>query len=327
MKVHNLFYEQPEFDRWIPFDRHPRRLIRRVIRGKPQASGHDRVFLNLAKGMDRIGAAYRVNDFTHIRRNSDEIACVVGKPHVVERIPPATPIVFGSAQFSHPLEERNFFERHRNIRRILVQGEWVRQMWEPFLGQRVAALPIGIETDVWCPSKKDPNHIRVILYDKVRWERERFEKTLVAPIRAELERQNVTSDVIRYGMYREATYREMLRGAHAMIFLCEHETQGFAYQQALSAGVPILAWDRGGLWRDPEFYPRIEQFGPVSSVPYWDSRCGMKFLDADGFKSVLPGFLNRLASFKPREFILDNLTLEQCAQRFIDLVAEVEASL
>ena len=40
-----------------------------------------------------------------------------------------------------------------------------------------------------------------------------------------------------------------------MIFLCEHETQGIAYQQALSRNVPILAWDRGGDWQDPTYYP------------------------------------------------------------------------
>jgi glycosyltransferase involved in cell wall biosynthesis len=40
-----------------------------------------------------------------------------------------------------------------------------------------------------------------------------------------------------------------------MVFLCEHETQGFAYQQALSCGVPIIAWDRGGLLQDPKLLP------------------------------------------------------------------------
>ena len=35
-----------------------------------------------------------------------------------------------------------------------------------------------------------------------------------------------------------------------MVFLCEHENQDIAYQQALACGVPILAWDRGGYWQD-----------------------------------------------------------------------------
>ena len=29
----NLFYEEPEPDRWFPFDRYPRRVIRTIVRG------------------------------------------------------------------------------------------------------------------------------------------------------------------------------------------------------------------------------------------------------------------------------------------------------
>ena len=65
--------------------------------------------------------------------------------------------------------------------------------------------------------------------------------------------------------------------ARAMIFLCEHETQGIAYQQALSCGVPILAWDRGGHWQDPACFPPWSMGNPVTSVPYWDERCGRTF--------------------------------------------------
>ena len=43
----NLFYEEPDPDRWLPFDRHPRRLIRRLVRGPDQPGGAMRVFLNL----------------------------------------------------------------------------------------------------------------------------------------------------------------------------------------------------------------------------------------------------------------------------------------
>ncbi|MEQ1895767.1 MAG: hypothetical protein ABL971_00105 [Vicinamibacterales bacterium] len=72
-----------------------------------------------------------------------------------------------------------------------------------------------------------------------------------------------------------------------MIFLCEHETQGIAYQQALSSGVPLLAWDRSGNWKDPSYYPEQVRFEPVSSVPYWDERCGMKFADANRIQASL----------------------------------------
>ena len=104
-----------------------------------------------------------------------------------------------------------------------------------------------------------------------------------------------------------------------MVFLCEHETQGIAYQQALACGVPILAWDRGGEWQDPSYYPNKVKFGPVSSVPYWDIRCGVKFSEKDEFSCQLENFLGLLKKniLSPREYILENLTLEKCAEQYV----------
>ena len=104
-----------------------------------------------------------------------------------------------------------------------------------------------------------------------------------------------------------------------MVFLCEHETQGIAYQQALSCGVPIMAWDRGGFWRDPEYFPDRVRFAPVTSVPYWNGKCGRTFVEFEEFKQEWSGFWKAANSsaYDPRSFILENLTLERCAQEYV----------
>ena len=321
----NLFYEQPDNDRWLPLDRYPRRLIRRVVRGKRRPGGHDLVFLNLRQGLDRLGIRYRVNDYRHLRRHHGEVACVIGKPHVLEKVPSKTPVLFGAAQFSHPDEQPGFFARHQNIRKILVPGEWVRKMWEPYFGSRVSAWPVGIDTHHWIPETGEAKSVDFILYDKVRWEHNRFELELINPIVERLRDDGLTFHVFRYGAYEESEFHTHLKRARAMIFLCEHETQGIAYQQALASGVPILAWDRGGFWRDPNFYPRVIEFGPVSSVPYWDERCGIRFESAPDFASSLANFLQQRDSFDPRAYILENLTLEKCAARYLQYLTEVES--
>jgi glycosyltransferase involved in cell wall biosynthesis len=198
-------------------------------------------------------------------------------------------------------------------------------MWEPHLGPKVAAWPVGIDTDLWVPSGAS-KRFDFILYDKVRWHHDAFARSLLQPISDLLATRGLTYQVIRYGNYVEEDFRRSLAFCRAMIFLCEHETQGLAYQQALSAGVPVLAWDRGGYWRDPTFYPHKVKFGPVSSVPYWDQRCGAKFTDTAEFPRRLDEFLARRQEFDPRAYILENLTLETCAQRYLDFVAEAEAS-
>ena len=133
----NLFYEEPDPDRWFPFDRHPRRLIRQLVRGPDQPGGAMRVFLNLRAGLDRLGAAYRVNDYRHIRRNPSELACVIGKPQVLAKIPMETPILFGTSIYSHPNDDPELPKR-RPIRQVLVPSDWVRDMFaEVWPGQSV----------------------------------------------------------------------------------------------------------------------------------------------------------------------------------------------
>ena len=133
----NLFYEEPDPDRWLPFDRHPRRLIRQLVRGPDQPGGAMRVFLNLRAGLDRLGAAYRVNDYRHIRRNPSELACVIGKPQVLAKIPIETPILFGTSIYSHPNDDPELPKR-RPIRQVLVPSDWVRDMFaEVWPGQSV----------------------------------------------------------------------------------------------------------------------------------------------------------------------------------------------
>jgi hypothetical protein len=110
-----------------------------------------------------------------------------------------------------------------------------------------------------------------------------------------------------------------------MIFLCEHESQGIAYLQALSCGVPILAWDRGGPWQDPEYYPHKIVFEPVTSVPYWDNCCGCRFDDIGAFEVAWHGFWRdaQAGAFKPRDYVIKNLTLEKCAGDYLRIVESI----
>ena len=129
-------------------------------------------------------------------------------------------------------------------------------------------LKLGIiKAPTWQPAPQDQKDVDVLIYDKIRWERFRYEAELISPIHALLKAKNLRFETIRYGAYREENFQKLLGRARSMIFLCEHETQGFAYLQTLASGVPILAWDRGGPWKDPEFFPERVNFSPVTSVP------------------------------------------------------------
>lgn len=328
MRMLNLFYEEtPIADRWLPGDRYPRTIARRILRGRSQPGGQLRVFLNLCAGLERIKVPYRVNDYKYANGNPDEVVGIIGKPHLLNRVDWRNPIVFGAAVYSHPLDDPELLARLA-ILKVLVPGKWMREMCAPAWGDTVQAWPVGIDTEKWSPAPSESKDIDILLYDKVRWEHERYEAEFTSVIKKTLVDRGLMTEVIRYGFYQEDFFLSLLKRSKAMIFLCEHETQGIAYQQALSCGVPILAWDRGGYWQDPSYYPHKVKFAPVTSVPYWDERCGVKFKDIDQFPDRLAEFLDRQAAsdFSPRNFILENLTLEKCAARYVDFYNKAAGS-
>jgi hypothetical protein len=112
-----------------------------------------------------------------------------------------------------------------------------------------------------------------------------------------------------------------------MIYLSRYETQGIALEQVLAAGVPVLTWDAGGEWQNLEYLLRGVRFSPVTTVPYWDDRCGKRFTSAEDFSSVLDEFWRGVQhdAFAPREMILEcKLTLEGAAQAYVDLVGKYD---
>jgi hypothetical protein len=325
--VLNLFYLEPDPDRWFFGDRFPRKLIRRILRGPRRPGGQERVFLNLKAGLRQLGVPFRENDFAYARKHPEEPVGIIGKPHVLDMMEWENPILFGAAVMSHPLADPTLLQR-RPIRKILVPGEWMRKMCEPYWGDKVEAWPVGIDTDLWCPAPEVKKEYDFLIYDKVYWERDRYEQELIEPIRSELRRQSLRFAEIRYGHYKEEDFHSLLKRCKAMIFLCEHETQGIAYQQVLSMDIPVLAWDRGGYWQDPEYYPHKVKHSPISSVPYWDDACGEKFSGEEAFGRCLEKYLSMKSesNYKPRKYIKEYLTLKKCAETYVRLLRQAENS-
>lgn len=319
----NLFYEEPNPDRWIHYDRYPRAVFRRLVRGKTRPGGQQMVFINLCKGLARLGHTYNINPYRVFRKPTQKLACIVGKPQVLFNHKWQCPILFGASVFSHPLDCPDLLKKYP-VKKILVPGPWIKTMFEEFYGDKVAAWPVGIDTDYWAPIPGHSPPTEILVYYKIRWEHAQNDNLIYNPILNYLTKHAIPHRIIKYGYYEPQAFKTALSNAKAAIFLCEHETQGLAYQQMLSAGVPVFAWDRGGYWQDPAYYPHKVQFKEgVSSVPYWDNRCGLKFSDFDEFRQRFEDFIEQLDQFRPRDYILENLTLKTCAKQYIELAKSI----
>lgn len=318
----NIFYEEPKHDRWFKYDRYPREIIRRILRGKARPGGVMMVALELMHGLDLLKIPYRFNDYKYAKKNPNELIGVIGKPHLIFEKRFKNPILFGAGVFSHPIDCPDLFTLYPNVKKMLVPGPWMEEMCKPYYHDQVMAWPVGIDTEKWSTKiKEGKQNVDFLIYDKIRWENGKYQEALLDPIINQLKEKGLSYHYIKYGSYKPSDLINELSVCKAVIFLCTHESQGIAYQQILSTNTPILAWDRGGYWQDPSYYPDLVKYEPVSSVPYWDERCGIKFKGEEDFPSVLEHFNQKLQqqAFSPRAYILENLTIEISAQKYVDI--------
>lgn len=319
-----LYYSSlPEKDRFLTGDRYIRPILRRIVRGHSRPGGVDKVFINLCLGLDKLGVPYEVNlPFRKLDR-SDRIGVLGRGRRCLEGYDRPNPIVAGIGLMTHPSEWPNLCEEYPVVK-YLQHSEWANEVYKPYFGGRCTLWPVGINTNLWKPNAPKDKTVDFLIYNKIRWNYEQRHIELLSHIRSQLNKRGLSFEELRYGSYKPEDYRDALKRCRAMIFLCEHESQGIAYQECLSTDTPILAWDQG--WcLDPNRFAWGMPEIPATSVPFWDSRCGVKFDSIDRFPDKLEEFLDKLnlKGFAPREYILENLTLEICAQRYLEILEKV----
>lgn len=315
-----LYYKPlEETDRWVPGDKYIRPLVRRIIRGPKKIGGVDKVFINLCKGLDLLDIEYKINMKFKELRPDDRVGVLGRGRKCLNGYDKKNPIVAGIALMSHPSEWPTLLDDYP-VAKYLQHSSWVSEVYKPYFGESVKIWPVGIDSSHWSPRNPlNEKEIDVLIYDKIMWNKQIVSPVFIDYMKSFLEKQKLTYRVITYGCYNSADFHQILNNSRSMIFLCEHESQGLAYQEALSCGIPILAWDQG-ICLDPTYTSNNTEIIPASSVPYFDDRCGMKFKSIDEFNSKFIAFWDFVKSgkFNPREYILENLTLEKCAKGFLE---------
>lgn len=319
-----LYYlTEPETDRWVPGDRWIRPIVRRIVRGRPRPGGLDKVFINLRLGLDRLGIAYEVNR-PYSQLLPGDMAAVLGRgPQCLRGYRRPQPLVAGIGLMTHPSQWPKLFEDYP-VACYLQHSEWTAAVYRRYYGDRCPIWPVGIDTVAWRPGPKaDEKPVDFLIYDKIHWERPKYEQELLNPIRSCLDGLGKTHVTLRYGAYGPGEYRAELARCKAAIFLSAHESQGIACEEAMASGVPILAWDPGRC-QDPERFGWGDPDIATSSVPFFDERCGRRFADYPEFERTIGAFIEGMHSgaYAPRDYIMENLTLEKCSNNFVNILRE-----
>lgn len=313
--------------RWIPGDQWPRAALRallRPLRGTPPI-GLTKWTQNLCLGLDRIGVPWKLHRDPVIPKNPGVVGILHGPLDQVRRVATKVPCVTGVGVLNFPDEWPTLFA-DTQTRLHLQSCEWSAAYYRPFFGERVLTYAVGIDTERFAPRPAVTKEFDFLVYNKIRWPQELPERDLRESCLTELQRRGLSFIEVKYGQYpggKESGYHDLVARSRAVLFLCENETQGIAYNEALSMGVPLLAWNPGK-WLDPNRRAHGLADAPASSVPYWDDRCGEQFCRLAEFSPTLDRFLDRARSGKlaPRDYMLENLTLERCSQTYVDILKE-----
>ena len=219
-------------------------------------------------------------------------------------------------------DEADRILHHREIDRLIVAHEWALDFFRgaPALLAKCRVCPCGVDPDTWRPSAAASARTTAVVY----WKSgdEAFCERVELIVRAcGLEPRRVRSRHGEHAMFSADDYRRLLDEAAVGVFLSTFETQGLAIAEAWSMNVPSLVWDPRGpaVWRGRTFESR-------SSAPYLTPATGRLWSSLDQFESVLRAALADRASFRPREWVLANMTDAICSAALLAIIRDGAAA-
>ena len=261
------------------------------------SNGPGKVVINLIRGLEQRGVTVHHNQVMNYN------GCLQswGVPHY-RSLPHNT--LMGPNLMVLPSEQPDIWQRYNEF---VVPSQWVLDKYNSFDETKDCNLHIwsvGIDTEKFSPNKD-------VKYDCLIYFKNRDNHELENIIHM-LEEKKLTYRVLQYGKYEEKELIDACNSCRFAILHTNTESQGIAYMEILSMNVPCFVYDTP-MWQDFG-----KQF-PATSVPYFDDSCGSK----TDFES----FLNNLDNYTPREYIIENHTLEKSAEKYVQIIKETQLCL
>ena len=177
-------------------------------------------------------------------------------------------------------------------------------------------VPFGVDTETFKETLPIQDRQTVFIYYK------RRDPNELDVIRTFLDKKGIPYHLFSYeGRYQEKDYINCLASSKYGIWIGSHESQGFALQEALSCNVPLLVWNVRSMHQE---YRSSYPFIPATTIPYWDERCGEYFYERDEFEPVFDTFIQKIETYQPRQYILENVSIDVCEKKFIEMIKRIE---
>jgi hypothetical protein len=283
------------------------------------------LFINIAMHAKNLNALTRYNiniisinhtNLDNIDLSQFDIVYSPSKPINVKKYPNVK-FIFGPHFSVFP--QKHQMEIIEGNNSVYVQpSEWATNVWSfhPFCKNiSLKTLPFGVQTDKFAPCKPINERNNIFIYYK---RRNPNELQLLCLF---LKKHGIEPKIFNYvTKYSEEEYINYLKNSKFGIWLSAHESQGFALEEALSCDVPLLVWNVTSM--NQEYGSNYQNIG-ATTIPYWDERCGEFFTDSNELSFTFNKFLNNLTNYKPREYILENLSMDKCESKLNELIKNI----
>jgi len=194
-------------------------------------------------------------------------------------------------------------------------SKWNKKVYEKLGGVAnlpLVCLPYPVETRKFSP-QHTPKLYHCFLYTKLRVKEDiKYALDII-------DKFGLNYTLLEYGSYKEDYYKEVVNSSCFGIWVGRHESQGFALQEALSCDIPLVVWDTESMGQEWDVrsggsvYTGINGEMTATSVPYWDARCGI-IVNRDTFKEGVKFMKMNWPIYRPREFVMENLSVDACAK-------------
>lgn len=271
-------------------------------------NGPARVIDNLCKGLARNNYTVHLNPQTP----SGWVGLLQDHPVRISSRMSKNDALLGPNLFVLPDESTVSRQLCDNFSHFLCPSDWVSKKYRSFSVLDHASIdiwPVGIDTEVWCSSSsartREEKH--VLLYTKGK---------------SSLDAQNAYDTIVKtgcrvthidYGSYSESDFHSLCHSVDCCVLLTGTESQGIAYMQILSCGIPCYVVDTD-TWVDSR---RNLSFS-ATSVPYFDESCGLKVKTLE--ERTLAQFLENINVYDPRDYIVKNHSLKSSAASYISIM-------
>lgn len=231
---------------------------------------------------------------------------------------PNTKFIFGPHFSVFPEKNQmDIIEGNTNV--VYIQpSEWAANAWinNPLCKDiNIQPFAFGVDTKKFTPIKPIIEREKVFIYFK---HRNPLDLQLIETF---LTIKNYDFRIFSYkNRYSEQDYLEYLQNSKFGIWVGGHESQGFALEEALSSNVPLLVWSVQSMKQE---YGSSYDDIPATTIPYWHERCGEYFYNPTEIQDKFDTFISKIDTYKPREYIVENLSIEKCEQNLIKLIESI----